>query len=160
MFKISLNCKDKKFRSNRLEFQPSFIVKLLFFTVLQWRGACFREQSKFFKSGNLLVIYFDELSIYKWTEFWNIKGHFPESWGLWASVSSSPLSLTFHFLCSCSNFRAITHLVTLATQATSIGEVPKTEPITFKSPGDQTSTNWTPPPLPQLQSNPALWTPA
>ena len=26
---------DKKFRSNRLEFQPSFIVKLLFITVLQ-----------------------------------------------------------------------------------------------------------------------------
>ena len=56
MFKISLNCKDKKFRSNRLEFQPSFIVKLLFITVLESRGACFREQSKFLKSGNLFVI--------------------------------------------------------------------------------------------------------
>ena len=46
-----------------LEFQPSFIVKLLFLTVL--RGACFREQSNFFKSGNLFIIYLDELSIYK-----------------------------------------------------------------------------------------------
>ena len=58
--------KNKKFRSNRLEFRPSIIVKLLFFTVLQPRGASFREQSKLFKSGNLLVI--DELSIYKYTE--------------------------------------------------------------------------------------------
>ena len=60
--------KNKKFRSNRLEFQPSFIVKLLFITVLQSRGACFREHSNFFKSGNLFVIYLDELSIYKRTE--------------------------------------------------------------------------------------------
>ena len=57
--------KNKKFRSNRLEFQPSFIVKLLFITVLQSHGACFREQSNFFKSGNLFVIYLDELSIYQ-----------------------------------------------------------------------------------------------
>ena len=57
--------KKKKFRSNRLEFQPSFIVKLLFITVLQSRGACFREQSSFFKSGNLFAFYLDELSIYK-----------------------------------------------------------------------------------------------
>ena len=42
-----------------------------------------REQKKGF--------YLDELSIYKWTEPWNIKGSFPESWGLRASVSSSPL---------------------------------------------------------------------
>ena len=42
-----------------------------------------------------------------------------------------PSPSPFHFLCSRSNFRAITHLVTLATQATSIGEVPKTEPITL-----------------------------
>ena len=54
---------NKKFRSNHLEYQPPFIVKLLFITVLQSREACFREQSKFFKSGNLFVI--DELSIYK-----------------------------------------------------------------------------------------------
>ena len=89
--------KSKKFRSNRLEFQLSFIVKLLFITVLQSRGPCFREQSKFFKSGNLFVIYPDELSIYKWTGPWNIKGRFPESWGLRASVSSSPLSLPLPF---------------------------------------------------------------
>ena len=42
-----------------------------------------------------------------------------------------PSPSPFHFLCSRSNFRAITRLVTLATQATSIGEVPKTEPITL-----------------------------
>ena len=97
---FNLTVNNKKFRSNRLEFQPSFIVKLLFITVLQSRGACFRtfrEQSKFFKSGNLFVIYLDKLSIYKWTEPWNIKGRFPESWGLRASVSSSPLPLPLPF---------------------------------------------------------------
>ena len=51
-----------------------------------------------------------------------------------------PSPSPFHFLCSRSNFRATTRLEMLATQA-SIGVVPKTEPITFKSPGDQTSTN-------------------
>ena len=117
MFKISLNCKDKKFRSNRLEFQPSFIVKLLFITVLQSRGACFREKSKFFKSVNVFVIYLDELWIYKWSELWNINGRFPESRGLRTSVSSSPLPLPLLFFCSRSNFRAITGLETLATQA-------------------------------------------
>ena len=88
--------KNQKFRSNRLEFQPSFVVKLLFITVLQSHGACFREQSKFFKSGNLFFIYLDELPIHKLAEPWNIKGHFPESWGLRASVSSSPLPSPFH----------------------------------------------------------------
>ena len=75
-----------------------------------------REQS------NLFVIYLDELSIYKWTEPWNIKGRFPESWGLRASVSSSPLPLPlpFFFFCSRSNFRAITRLETLATQAMTV----------------------------------------
>ena len=43
-----LTIKNKKFRSSRLEFQPSFIVKPLFITVLQSRGACFREQTKYF----------------------------------------------------------------------------------------------------------------
>ena len=42
-----------------------------------------------------LCFYFNELSIYKWTEPWNIKGRFPESWGLRASVSSSPPPLPF-----------------------------------------------------------------
>ena len=51
----------------------------------------------FFKSGNLFVIYLDELSIYKWTEPWNIQGRFAESWGLRASISSSPLPLSFFF---------------------------------------------------------------
>ena len=110
---FNLTVKKKKFRSNRLEFQPSFIVKLLFITVLQSRGACFREQSKFFKSGNLFVIYLDKLSIYNWTEPWNIKGRFPEWWGLRASLSSSP----FPFFCSRSNSSALTRLETLATQA-------------------------------------------
>ena len=69
-----------------------------------------------------------------------------------------PSPSPFHFLCSRSNFRAITHLVTLATQATSIGEVPKTEPITLSF--QEIGLLPTEPPLPQLQSNPALWTPA
>ena len=43
-------------QSLSLEYQPSFIVRLLFITVLQSRGTCFREQSKFFKSDNLFVI--------------------------------------------------------------------------------------------------------
>ena len=86
--------------------------------LLQSPEACFREQSKFFKSGNLFVI--DELSIYKWAEPWNIKRRFPESWGLRASVSSSPLPLPLPFFCSRSNFRAITRLEMLATQATAV----------------------------------------
>ena len=116
---FNLTVNNKKFRSNRLEFQPSFIVKLLFITVLQSRGACFRtfrEQSKFFKSGNLFVIYLDKLSIYKWTEPWNIKGRFPESWGLRASVSSSPLPLPLPFFLLPLQGPAITRLETLATQ--------------------------------------------
>ena len=67
-----------------------------------------------------LYFYFDELSIYKWTEPWNIKGRFPKSWGLRASVSSSPLPLSLppcFFFCSRSNFRAVTRLETFATQA-------------------------------------------
>ena len=44
-----------------------------------------------------LCFCFDELSIYKWTEPWNIKGRFPELWGLWASVSSSALPLPLPF---------------------------------------------------------------
>ena len=76
------------------------------------------RNSKFFKSGNLFVIYLDELSIYKWTKPWNIKGHFPESWGLRASVSSSPLPLSLPFFFgSRSKFHIITRLEMLATQA-------------------------------------------
>ena len=64
------------------------------------------------------MFHFDELSIYKWTEPWNIKGSFPESWGLRVSVSSSPLPLPLQpFFCFRSNFRPITRLETLATQA-------------------------------------------
>ena len=47
------------------------------------------------------------------------EGTFPESWGLRASVSSSPVPLPLQpFFCFRSNFRAITRLETLATQAT------------------------------------------
>ena len=116
---FNLTVNNKKFRSNRLEFQPSFIVKLLFITVLQSRGACFRtfrEQSKFFKSGNLFVIYLDKLSIYKWTEPWNIKGVF-QNRGVWGQAFPPlPSPSPFHFSCSRSNFPAITRLETLATQ--------------------------------------------
>ena len=66
-----------------------------------------REQSKIYKSGNQFCLlfmlqlytgcYVDELSIYKWTELWNIKGHFPEPWDLQACISSSPLPLPFCF---------------------------------------------------------------
>ena len=43
----------------------------------------------------------------------------PESWGMRASVFSSPLPLPLQpFFCFRSNFRAITRLQTLATQAT------------------------------------------
>ena len=68
-----------------------------------------------------LCFYFDELSIYKWTEPWNFKGRFPESWGLRASVSSSPLPVPLQpFFRFRSNFRAITRLETLATQARDV----------------------------------------
>ena len=95
--KFNLAIKNKEFCSNRLDFKPPFIVKLLFISVLQSRGAWFREQSKIFKSCNLFVIYRDELSIYKWTEPWNIKGRFPVSWSLRASVSSSSLPIPLPF---------------------------------------------------------------
>ena len=46
--------------------------------------------------------------IHSWTEPWNIKGRFPESWGFRASVSSSSLALPLPpFFCSRSNFRSI-----------------------------------------------------
>ena len=46
--------------------------------------------------------------IHSWTEPWNIKGRFPESWGFRASVSSSTLALPLPpFFCSRSNFRSI-----------------------------------------------------
>ena len=93
-------------------------MKLTFITVLQSRGACFREESKFFKPGNLFVIYrVDELSNYKRNEPWNIKGRFPQSWGLRARVSFSSHPFLLPFFCSRSHFCAVTQLETLATQA-------------------------------------------
>ena len=109
--------------------QQSLIVLTFFYRksfllqFLQSPATCsFREQSNF---TNLVMcslsFYFDELSIYKWTVPWNIKGRFPESWGLRASVSSSPLPLPLQpFFCFRSNFRTITRLETLATQANTI----------------------------------------
>ena len=76
-------------------YRKSFLLQFL-----QSPATCsIRQQSNF---TNLVIqgvictlcFYFDELSIYKWTEPWNIKGRFPESWAsLRASVSSSPLPL-------------------------------------------------------------------
>ena len=72
-----------------------------------------------------LVIY--SLSILTSCQFTNepnreiSKGRFPESWGLRASVSPSPLPLLLpFFFCSRSNFRAITRLETFATQAMTV----------------------------------------
>ena len=59
-----------------------------------------------------LCFYFDELSIYKWTEPWNFKGRFPESWGLRASVSFSSHPFLLPLFCSRSNVRAVTQLAT------------------------------------------------
>ena len=78
-----------------------FYRKPFLLQFLQSPGTCFiREQRKFtnlVSRGNLF--YFDELSIYKWTQPWNIKGGFPESWGLRASIpllpSPSPSLLFF-----------------------------------------------------------------
>ena len=116
-------------RRNRLPANPTILKncvrKSFLLQFLQSPATCsIREQSNF---TNLVIqgvicslcFYFDELSIYKWTEPWNIKGRFPESWGLRASVSSSPLPLRLQpYFCFRSNFRAITRLETLATQAT------------------------------------------
>ena len=76
---------------------PLYIERKPFTVKLIKRPRSIREQSNF---TNLVIqvvcslyFYFDELSIYKWTEPWNVKGSFPESWGLRASVFSSPLPL-------------------------------------------------------------------
>ena len=69
-------------------------------------------------------------------EPWNIKGRSPESWGLGASVSSSPLPLPLQpFFCFLSNFRAITRLETLATQANLVPRA--SHHFLGKSPGDK-----------------------
>ena len=81
-------------------FNPHHFPKMSALFLLIFASIKFRDFKKFTKSrarkqkiGNLFVIYLDELSIYKWTEPWNIKGRFPESWGLRTSVSSSSLPL-------------------------------------------------------------------
>ena len=123
----------KKFRSNGSEFQPSFLVKLRYYSFYnlileqpptqKFLGvrhavgeANIREQSKFYKSGNVASI----LTTCQFTNepnHENIKGRFPKSWGLQASVSSSPFPSPFHLLCSHSNFCTVTQLEMLATQA-------------------------------------------
>ena len=111
---FNLTAKNKKFRSNRLEFQPSFIVKLLYITVLQSRGACFRKVN-----FSNLVIY--SLSILTSCQFTNepnceiSRGVF-QNRGV-CGQAFPLLPSPFHFFCSRSNFRAITRLETLATQA-------------------------------------------
>ena len=94
-------------------------MKLTFITVLQSRGACFREESKFFKPGNLFVIYgVDEPSNYKRTANREIsRGVFQNRGVCGQAFPFLPTPSTFHFFGSRSNFRAVTQLETLATQA-------------------------------------------
>ena len=118
LWKFHLTIKNKKFRSNRLEFQPSFIVKLLFITVLQSRGACFREESKF---RNLVICSFcvGLMSC----QFTNETNHeisrdvFQNRGVCEQAFPFLPTPSPFHFFCSRSNFCAVTQLETLATQA-------------------------------------------
>ena len=90
---FNLTLKSKKFRSSRWEFEPSFIVKLLFITALQARGNKVYFSNLVICSLSILV----SCQIYKFSQPWNIKGHFPESCGLRASVSSSPSPSPNHF---------------------------------------------------------------
>ena len=83
-------------QSLTLEFQPSFIVKLLFITVLQWRGACFREQSKFFKYGNLFAIFWRAVNL-QMNRTVKYQGAFSRIVGFVGKCSSSPLSLPLPF---------------------------------------------------------------
>ena len=118
LWKFHLTIKNKKFRSNRLEFQPSFIVKLLFITVLQSRGACFREESKF---RNLVICSFS-VGLMS-CQFTNETNHeisrdvFQNRGVCEQAFPFLPTPSPFHFFCSRSNFCAVTQLETLATQA-------------------------------------------
>ena len=68
------------------------------------------------------------------------QGRFPESWGLRASVSSPPFPIP-PFFCSRSNFRAMTRLETLATQASK--NISRyyilNRPVSYKSPFEHLS---------------------
>ena len=78
-----------------------FYRKHFLLQFLQSPGTCsIREQFKvilqiWWSRGNLFIIllFWWAVNSQMWTEPWNIKGRFPESWGLRASVSSSPLPL-------------------------------------------------------------------
>ena len=112
--KFHLTTKNKKFRSNRLEFQPSFIVKLLFITVLQSRGACFRQESKFF---NLVICSFSiGLMSCQFTNETNqeiSRGVFQNRGVCVQAFPFLPTPSPFHFVfCSRSNVRAVSQLAT------------------------------------------------
>ena len=108
---------DKKFRSNRLEFQPSFIVKLLFITVLQSVERVLGNKVIF----SNLVIY--SLSILTSCQFTNepnceiSRGVFQNRRVCGQAFPLLPSPPPPPFFCSRSNFRALTRLETLATQA-------------------------------------------
>ena len=118
---FNLTVNNKKFRSNRLQFQPSFIVKLLFITVL----ICNRVERVLGLLGNKenfsnLVIY--SLSVLTSCQFTNepnreiSRGVF-QNRGVWGQAFPPlPSPSPFQFFCSRSNFPAITRLETLTTQ--------------------------------------------
>ena len=104
--------KNKKFRSNRLEFQPSFNVKLLFIK-------CNRMERVLGNKVNFsdLVIY-SLSAILTCCQFTNepnreiSRGVFQNRRGGQA-FPFLPSPSPFHFFCSRSNFRTITRLETL-----------------------------------------------
>ena len=126
----------KKFRSNRSEFQPSFLVKLLynsFYNLIleqpptqKFLGvrhavgeANIREQSKFYKSGNVA-------SILTTCQFTNEPNH-EISRGIFQNYEVCrqafpllPFPSAFHLFCSHSNFCTVTRLEMLAMQAIAL----------------------------------------
>ena len=116
-FKISLNYKEQEILQQSLRVSTFFYSKVSFYYVLQSRGACFREESKFFKSVicSLSMV----LTSCQFTNETNreiSRGVFQNRGVCGQAFPFLPTPSPFHFCFgSRSNFRAVTQLETLAT---------------------------------------------
>ena len=90
-----LRIRQKKKKKNSIKSLPPSRPQKVSKKRNEGEGACFNDDKLNFTKLVICSICYsrcagchvDELSIYKWTKAWNIKGRFPESWGLRASVS-------------------------------------------------------------------------